>query len=283
MQIEDQASRLRRLMHDARETRTIAVASGKGGVGKSNVALNLSILLSVSGKRVALVDGDLGLANLDVLVGVNVRANLSHVIAGKKRLKDVIIDLPCGVQFIPGASGLVKMASLSEFERARLIEELTALEADNDVIVIDCGAGISSEVLRLSTAAEQVLAVTTPEPTAITDTYALIKVLTQRGYRGQISLLVNFASSRHEARVTCERVSEVARQFLGRQVFDGGHVLDDPTVSEAVCRREPLVLAYPKCPASRCIAALATRLSAGGRLVQPKHSFFQHVANWLSG
>jgi len=281
MKVEDQASKLRSLMDQARRPRTIAVASGKGGVGKSNVALNLAALLAAAGNRVALVDADLSLANLDVLAGVDARANLSHVIAGAKRLDEVIIDLPSGVQLVPGASGLAKMAHLSEFQRAQLTNELTALEADNDVMVVDCGAGIGPDVMHFVSAADDVLVVTTPEPTAITDGYALIKVLAKRSTDAKISLLVNFSPDRQQARMTHERISRVAWQFMQVRVLDAGYVLSDPKVREAVRRREPFVLAYPKCPASGCLAALATRLSSGGRALDRREGFFRRVVNWL--
>ncbi|MCK4601599.1 MAG: AAA family ATPase, partial [Phycisphaerae bacterium] len=218
MQSEDQASKLRELVHQARQTRVIAIASGKGGVGKSNIALNLAILLSAAGNRVALVDADLGLANLDVLLDIRVPGNLSHVISGSKQLEDVVTNLPCGVQFIAGASGLAKLARLSEFKRTLLLKQLAALEADNEIIIVDCGAGIGPDVLHFSAAADNVLVVTTPEPPAVTDGYAVIKVLAQQGYSGHMSLLVNFASNRHEARQTQQRISTVARQFLGAKV-----------------------------------------------------------------
>ena len=283
MAVEDQADRLRQLMQQARRTRTIAVTSGKGGVGKSNVALNLAILLSAAGNRVALVDADLGLANIDVMVNVNVRSNLSHVIAGLKRLEEIVVDLPSGVQLVPGASGLAKLARLSDFQRAQLLKDLTALEADNDVIVIDTAAGIGPDVIQMATSADNVLVVTTPEPPAITDSYAITKVLVRSGYSGHISLLVNFAADRHEARTTFARISGVAQQFLGTTLYDAGYVLADPKVSEAVRKREPVVLAYPKCSASRCLAALATKLSAGGALVGKKEEgFFSRVANWFA-
>jgi flagellar biosynthesis protein FlhG len=282
MPIRDQASRLRKLMGSAQQTRTIAIASGKGGVGKSNVALNLAVLLSAAGSRVALVDADLGLANLDVLLQVSVRANLSHVIAGTKRLDEVIVDLPSGVQFVPGASGLAPLVNLSEFQHAQLMDDLTALEADNDIIIVDCGAGIGPNVLRFATTADNVLVVTSPEPTAITDAYAVIKLLSRLAYTGQISLLVNFAIDRHEARSTYQRVAGVVRQFLDVKVLDGGYVLTDPKVPLAVHRREPFVLGYPRAPASRCLAALATKLCAGGALVGGKGGFFRRVANWFA-
>jgi len=269
-------------MREVRQRRTIAVASGKGGVGKSNVSLNLAILLAAAGNRVALVDGDMGLANLDLLVNADVRANLYHVISGSKALREIVVDLPCGVQFIPGASGLTKMANLTEFQRARLLEELASLEADNDIIIVDCGAGIGADVINLAAAADHVLTVTAPEPTSITDAYALIKVLTQRNFEGQISVLVNFAAGRHEARLAYERLSEVTRQFLSTRIYDAGHIPTDPHVPEAVCRREPVVLAYPKCEASRGLAALATRLSAGNLMVQARDGFFRRVARWFA-
>ena len=282
MRTEDQASRLRQLMRQASQTRSIAIASGKGGVGKSNVALNLSILLSAAGNRVALVDADLGLANLDVLIKVDVRANLSHVVAGTRRLEEVVVNLPSGVQFVPGASGLTRLVQLSEFQRAQLLNDLAALEGDNDIIVVDCGAGIGPNVVQFASRADNVVILTTPEPPAITDAYAVVKTLAQDDYRGQMSVLVNFAADRHEARISYQRISNVARQFLGAKVFDGGYILADPKVGEAVRRREPLVLAYPRCPASRCMAALATKLCAGGALVRRKEGFLRRVAAWFA-
>ena len=282
MSFDDQASKLRRLMQRMRQTRTIALASGKGGVGKSNIALNLSILLSAAGNRVALVDADLGLANLDVLLNVDVHGNLSHVIAGSRPLAEIVVDLPCGVQFVPGASGIAHLANLSEFQRGHLLAELSALEGENDIIVVDCGAGIGRDVIQLTASADNAVIVTAPEPTAITDAYAVIKVLKRQGYQGKVSLLVNLAADRQEARDTYQRVAGVARQFLGCRVFDAGHVLTDPRVAESVRRREPFVLAYPKCPASRCLAALANRLSAGNELVGQKEGFFRRVANWFA-
>ncbi len=280
--VQDQASKLRALMRQARQTHTIAVTSGKGGVGKSNVALNLSVLLSAAGNRVALLDADLGLANLDVLVDVPARANLAHVVAGQRSLKDVVVDLPCGVQLVPGASGLARMADLNEFQRAKLVQDLAALEEENDIIVVDTGAGIGKNVLTFATTADTVLVVTTPEPTSITDAYATIKVMVRQGFTGRLNLLVNFAADRNEARSAFNRIATVARQFLGAEIYDAGYVLADPKVPAAVRRRQPWVLAYPRCQASRCLAALATKLCRGGKLLAHKEGFFSRVANWFA-
>lgn len=282
MSVEDQATKLRRMMQQGSRCRTIAVTSGKGGVGKSNIALNLSILLSAAGNRVALVDADLGLADIDVLVDIDVRGNLSHVISGAKRLEEIIVDLPSGVQLVPGANGLAKLANLTDFQRAQLMKQLTELEGDNDIIVVDTAAGIGQDVIQFARSADNVLIVTTPEPTAITDSYAMTKVLTRSGYSGHVSMLVNFASDRHEARITFQRISSVARQFLGTTIYDAGYVLNDQKVREAVRKREPFVLAYPRCGASRCMVALTAKLIAGGSLVMRKEGFFSRVANWFA-
>ena len=282
MSHEDQASKLREMMQRMRQSRTVAIVSGKGGVGKSNVALNLSVLLSAGGNRVALVDADLGLANLDVLLNIDVRANLSHVISGARRLADIVVDLPCGVQFVPGASGIAQLANLSDFQRNQLLTDLAALEAQNDIILVDCGAGIGRDTMQVAGSADHVLVVTVPEPTAITDAYAVVKVLKRQGYRGMLSLLVNQAADRQEAREAYQRVSGVARQFLDVRLFDASYVLADPKLKEAVRRREPLVLAFPKSPASRCLAALANRLVEGNDLGERKQGFFKRVANWFA-
>lgn len=270
------------MVRRSRQCRTIAIVSGKGGVGKSNVALNLSILLSAAGHRVALVDADLGLANLDILMGLRIQYTLAHVIAGRKSLRDVVVELPSGVQFIPGASGLARVADLADFQRAKFLSALSALEEENDILIIDTAAGIGPGVLQFALSAENVVAVTTPEPTAMTDVYATLKVLTQRDYSGKMSLLLNMVSGRAEARESYQRVAGVARQFLDARVLDAGYVVTDSKVNQAVRNREPFVLAWPRCPASRCLAALASKLCTGGALVRRKDSFFRRVANWFA-
>ncbi len=278
----DQASNLRELIASTRQCRTFAIVSGKGGVGKSNVALNLSILLSALGNRVALVDGDLGMANLDILLDVRIRSSLAHVLAGRKTLDEILVELPSGVQLVPGASGLAKIANLNEFNRNRLVASLSQLERDNDMILVDTAAGIGPSVLQFACAAETVIVVTTPEPTAMADAYAVIKILHQRCFDGRISLLVNRVAGRSEARDCYQRLADVARQFLSARVYDAGYILEDTKVTDAVRKREPVVTAWPRCSASRCLAALANRLRAGGTLATPREGFFRRVANWFA-
>jgi flagellar biosynthesis protein FlhG len=313
----DQASQLRTLVQAAsrgrnepprrramRRANVIAVTSGKGGVGKSNVAVNLAIKLATAGRKVVLLDADLGLANADVLCNVDLPSNLSHVISRKKELREVMVEGPGGFQLIGGASGLARMADLSDADRFRLVDALAELEEQVDVILIDTGAGISPNVLTFTRAAEQVLVVTTPEPTAITDAYAVIKVLSRSGFGGltaggfgemkdatpgarrRVSLLVNMVRNPGEGRVVYDRIAKVARQFLNVAVDDAGFISDDDQVQLAVRRREPFMLANPRCPASQCITQLAMRLQQGVPVtpIEPAAAgFFERMSRWLRG
>lgn len=246
--------------------RVIAITSGKGGVGKTNVAVNLAARFAQAGRRTVLLDADMGLANADVLCGVDLRFNLAHVIARRKRLLEVAAEAPGGFSLIGGASGLAKMADLPDSEHRRLVRSLSELEHSSDTIFIDTGAGISPNVLSFASAADHVLVVTTPEPTAITDAYATIKVLCrareQRDGR-PISLLVNQVRSATEANRVYERVAGVVRQFIGADLRNAGFVPADPAVGKAVRQRSPFLISYPRCAASVCITRLAMRLEAG--------------------
>ena len=268
------------MVQETRRASVIAITSGKGGVGKSNVAVNLAIKLAEAGKDVVLLDADLGLANADVLCNIDLPYNVSHVIARKKELSEVMINAPGGFRLIGGASGLARMADLSERDRQRIVDSLAQIEQESDVLIIDTGAGISPNVLAFTRAADHVLVVTTPEPTAITDAYAVIKVISRDGGDRRISLLVNFARSAAEATVVHERIAKVARQFLGVTVYDGGYVLNDEMVSAAVRKRVPFVLSSPRCAASACIAQLAVRLQTGVAAAQAT-GFFNRMGRWF--
>jgi flagellar biosynthesis protein FlhG len=310
----DQATQLRAMMLEAsavtaarppenpRAARAsvIAVTSGKGGVGKSNIAINLAIQFASAGREVVLLDADLGLANADVLCNIDLPYNLSHVIARKKELSEVLVRAPGGFRLIGGASGLARMADLSDSDRQRLVDALAELEQQADVIIIDTGAGISPNVLSFTRAADQVLVVTTPEPTAITDAYAVIKVISRQaamnasgGVAGdlskavgenpetRLSLLVNQARSAAEAQVVQERIAKVARQFLNVSVLDAGYVPSDEQVMLAVRRRTPFVLGSPRCPASQSVAKLAMRLQQGVGSKLDTGGFFSRMSRWF--
>jgi flagellar biosynthesis protein FlhG len=279
----DQATQLRTLVRQQRRARAnvIAITSGKGGVGKSNVAVNLSIKLAEAGKNVVLLDADLGLANADVLCNINLTSNLSHVIARKKELSEVLVPAPGGFRLIGGASGLARMADLTDLDRQRLVDSLAELERQTDIILIDTGAGISPNVLSFTRCADHVLIVTTPEPTAITDAYAVIKVVSKDNNVRRLSLLVNQVRSQQEAHIVFERIAKVAKQFLNVTVLDGGYVPADEQVPLAVRKRQPFTLGAPRSHASQSIAKLAMRLEQGvaGKLGQD--GFFNRMSRWF--
>src|SRR4051812_29325341 len=277
----DQAAQLRSLVRERRRDSVIAITSGKGGVGKSNMSVNLAIHLAAAGKKVVLLDADLGLANADVLCNVSLPSNLAHVIARKKELADVLIDAPGGFKLIGGASGLARMADLTDFDRQRLVAALGELEQQTDIILIDTGAGISPNVLSFTRCADHVLIVTTPEPTAITDAYAVIKVVSKDNNLRRLSLLVNQVRSPAEAKIVFERIAKVAKQFLNVSVLDGGWLPADEQVQLAVRKRQPFVLGAPRCPASQSIAKLAMRLEQGVAGKLDAGGFFNRMSRWF--
>ncbi len=275
----DQAAGLRELVRrQRRSATTIAITSGKGGVGKSNIAVNLSICLAARGLRTTLVDADMGLANADLLMNLQPRYTLSHVLAGVRSLEEITAKGPGGIRFIPGASGVHELADLSEFERQNLIAQFQKLETSADMLILDCGAGISRNVISFALAADRVLVVTTPEPTALTDAYATIKALHGEGCRARMCLFVNLANSRADAAATYERIAGVARRFLNYSVADHGYMLHDSAVELAVQARCPFVIRYPGSNASASIAAMAGEIARMFKGPQRRSGFFSRVA-----
>jgi flagellar biosynthesis protein FlhG len=237
--------------------RIIAVTSGKGGVGKTNFSTNLSVALSSTTLQVIVVDADLGLANLHVVCGVAPKYHLEHVMRGERSLRDILCPGPNGVQLIAGASGLAELANLDELRRTAFVENLYELDQLADVIVIDTGAGLSRNVMAFLCAVDEVIVVTTPEPTAITDAYATIKVLSQENPAVQLQLVVNMAQSSAEAGAVASRLKSIVQRFLQRDLHYLGFVPQDPAVSKAVRIQQPFVLAYPSCQAAQAIRKIA--------------------------
>src|SRR5215470_2901597 len=194
--------------------RVIAIASGKGGVGKTNVTANLAVTLARRGKRVWVLDADLGLANLDVVYGVTPKRTLLDVVRGGHRLADIVVEGPAGVRLVPAASGVAELTALTAAEQLAVLEGVDALEGALDVLLIDVAAGISSNVLYFAAAATETLVVVTPEPTAIADAYALVKVLAGRWGRCEFPVVVNMATSARDAADAFGRLARVAGQFL---------------------------------------------------------------------
>ncbi len=284
MTVLDQATNLRQMARRLKpRAQTIAVTSGKGGVGKTNLAVNLATVLASLNRKVVLLDADMGLANADIICNVQPRYNLAHVVAGQKTLAEVVAPVPAGFSLVAGASGLSRMADLTEGDRHRLLVELETLQDTTDVLIIDTGAGIGRNVLAFTAAADQVVVVTTPEPTAITDAYAVIKVLVRCGTAGSINVMVNQAKSRDEAKMVHERIAGVCRQFLKADVNFGGYVVADPSVPDSVRKRSPFAIQYPKCQATQCVVAWANRIDhhVDIQAADPnKGGFFARLAAW---
>ena len=279
---EETVMRLQQMMKNGpQKTTVLAVSSGKGGVGKTNIAANLAICLAASGKKVVLVDADWGLANLDVVMGINSRFNIQHVIDSQKNIDSIVQEGPAGVEVVCGVSGLEDMANLDEFQRQRLLNELEGLGKDSDVMVIDTAAGISKSVLAFCLAADHTLLVTTPEPTAMTDVYAMIKVLFLNQYKGRMSLVVNMAQSLNEGKRIYRQIADVAEQFLDVEVHYGAVLLRDDRLGSAVRQREPVVLAYPRSAITLSIMAMAARLGKGSAAELVSEGFFRKVVNWF--
>ncbi len=258
----DQASNLRKLVLANKEakTRTIAITSGKGGVGKSTFAVSLSIALAQNGASVTLLDADLGLANINVILGIIPKFNLYHVIKGKKKLKDIVIDIPEGIKIIAGASGFHQLANLDSKQIGDFIQSVSELDEDNFMIV-DTGAGVSQNVLRFVIAADDILVVTTPEPTAITDAYGIIKSIASQAPEKSVKLIVNRVNSVSEGKRVAQRVITIAGQFLNIKVENLGFVFDDIYVPKSVRNQKPFIISYPKSKAAACVAMIADRIS----------------------
>lgn len=249
-------------------TPVIAIASGKGGVGKTTIAVNIAAELSAQGLRVSLIDGDLGLGNADVLCGLNPSRNLAHVIAGQCPFEDAVIEAPGGFRLVAGASGVPALAQLDAPGRRALLLGLESMESTSDAVLIDCGAGIGSNVLSLVAASDLALVVTTPEPTAITDAYALLKCAhgSVSDARGEsppsLALVVNQCTSAAEALAVHRRIGAVCERFLGVTVPFAGSVRHDDAAGRAVRARRPLVQLNSGSTAARDIRALSGFVSA---------------------
>ena len=259
------------------KARSLVFTSGKGGVGTSNLALNLAIALGELGQRVVLVDADLGLANIDLLCGIAPAVDLGEVLAGSGALADAIVEGPCGVRILPGAHAMRTLPEVLGDGPARLADELESLEAGADLLIVDAGSGLGPGIAVLAAAADEVVVVTTPEPTSVADAHATIGRL-RRLPGVRLRALVNQAASAAEGADVLARLSASSRQFLGAVVAPLGSVRADPHVAMAVRARQPFVMAYPGSVASRGVRRLARTL-LDERQPQPgRPGFFAAIA-----
>ncbi|GAB4387955.1 MAG: MinD/ParA family protein [Thermodesulfovibrionales bacterium] len=240
--------------------RTIAVTSGKGGVGKTNVTANLAIALRRLGKEVLVFDADLGLSNIDVLLNLAPKYNIQHVINGEKALKDVVVEGPQGIKILPASSGVQELTELDEMQRLRLLQEFEAFAGETDVLLIDTGAGISANVAFFCLASQEIVVVTSPEPIALTDAYALIKVLFTRYQEKDFKVLVNSAKDADEAFEVFRKLSVAAERFLNISLDYLGFVPLDDSIRKAVRKQRAFADIYPGCEASLSLGEIARKL-----------------------
>jgi len=238
-----------------RPLRVIAITSGKGGVGKTNLTVNLGLHFASQGRKVLIIDGDVGLANVDILLDETPSHTLHDVLSGERRVEDVLVHSSLGVSVLPGTSGISQLARLSQEERRRLLDAMGELD-DYDTVLIDTPAGIGSNAQFFAGAAQEIFVIATPEPTALADAYAMIKVLSRRQGIDRIGLLLN-QTREDEAFGIFERLSTLTARFLSVVLELVGSVPPDPHVPESVKMQQPVLLSYPTAPASQAIRVLA--------------------------
>lgn len=264
----DQAQVLRNLVSGQKEvaphpTRIITVTSGKGGVGKSNFTLNFALALQKLGNKVLVFDADIGLANIDVLMGISPKFNLYHLLKRQKTIWEIIYKGYDGLQFISGGSGFSDLLKLSEAELDYFTQQINELNSHVDYILFDTGAGLSKETLKFIVASQDTIVVTTPEPTAITDAYAIIKMVHNMEYNVPFHLVVNRVTDAKEGKRTAEKISMVAKQFLQLDIPTLGYIWDDGNVSKAVKKQIPFSIAFPTSSASKAVQDLAKSFVSG--------------------
>ena len=272
----DQAQRLRDIVSDGTadkpDSRIITISSGKGGVGKTNFTVNLGIALAKLGKKVTIIDADLGLANVDVLFGIVTKFNLSNVIKGEIAVQESIVKGPYDINIISGGSGIMDLIDLDMNQLEKLIHTLSYFNTISDYILIDTGAGLSKSVLSFVDAASDVILVITPDPTSITDAYALIKNIANDDQK-KIKLIINRVESNEEGDEVYNKLDQAVTKFLSRELENLGYIFEDSNLKKAIRKQIPLLEAYPRAIASKGIENIAYNLDNNNRYTKNTHSF----------
>jgi flagellar biosynthesis protein FlhG len=269
----DQAHRLREIVKERNSqdleaaskkinTRVISITSGKGGVGKTNFAINLAIQMSRYNKRVLIIDADFGLANIEVLLGQTPSHTFADMIIGKKGIREIITEGPMGIKYISGGSGLIEMANLTERQAVSVIDNLQYIDDIADIILLDTGAGISRTVVNFIRAATETVVITTPEPTAVTDAYALLKAVNEGQPQdgAEFGIVVNRVDDTREGTEIYDRLNKVSIKFLDKKLACLGHIPDDVQLKKAVRRQEPVAISFPNSVSARAIDSIGIKL-----------------------
>jgi len=257
----DQADGIRK-MNQSNPVRVIAITSGKGGVGKTNLSVNIGIALAQRGRRVALLDADMGLANVDILLGIYPKFNLSHVLSGDKTLAEIMLIGPSGLKVIPGASGIQKMAELSTIEQAALIHAFSEIDQDLDVLIVDTAAGISASVVNFARACQEIIVVVCDEPTSLTDAYAFIKLLNRDYNLSHFHVLTNMVKTAQQGLALFQKLTKVTDHFLDVTVRFLGAVPYDEYLRKSVQKQTPVVVAFPESKSSIAVKEIAGKIDS---------------------
>lgn len=255
----DQAAGLRR-MNSSQPVRAIAVTGGKGGVGKTNISVNLAIAAAEAGRKVMLLDADLGLANIDVVLGLHPKYDISHVLRGERTLEEVMVEGPAGIRVIPGASGLQSLAELSRVEHAGLIRAFGELSGDVDTLIVDTAAGISDTVLSFARASHEIVIVVCDEPASITDAYAIIKLLNRDYGHQRFRILANMVRTAQEGRELYNKMLRVTDRYLDVMLSFMGAIPYDENLRKAVRAQRPVVTAFPRSKVAQVFRSLAKKI-----------------------
>jgi len=276
--MKDQADKLRQLIDGLKDsspekksvkkdseiktasTRVITVTSGKGGVGKTNVTVNLAICLSRMGYRVIILDVDFGLANIDLVFGITPEYSLADVINESKSIEEVLTDGPAGIKFISGGSGVEELVHLETTKLENFIKNISLLDSFCDIILVDTGAGLSDSVMSFVMASDEVLVVASPEPTSITDAYALIKMLANRDKNKKVSIVINKAENEKESKEVINKLSVVSKRFLGLELRQLGYIQRDDAVIKAVKLQNPFTISFPESKAAMTLTGVAEKI-----------------------
>lgn len=253
-------------------TRVIAITSGKGGVGKTAVVANTAVLLAEMGKRVLILDADLGLANIDVVFGLAPGRNMNHFFSEEMELDQIMADGPSGIKILPAGSGIQRFTRLDSRQKMRLLDSLDTMHNDFDIVLIDTEAGISENVTYFNTAAQEILVVTTPEPTAITDAYALMKLLSSQYHEKQFNLVVNCVRNDDEGLQVFRKLTMVADRYLDISIDFLGSIPTDRLMVDAIRQQQIIVKLYPSSKISQAFAALAAEIANEPQHMEPKGS-----------
>jgi len=292
--MRDQAENLRQMARSAQTTirsaiikqpkphaRIIAVTSGKGGVGKTNLSVNLALSLANLGQKVLIIDADLGLANVEFVLGCSPQYNLMNFLDDDYHLSDIVVDGPLGVKFMSGGSGIYQLAELNDTHLNRIISQMVHFDQWADIILIDTGAGLHRNVLNFVMAADEVIIITTPEPTAIADAYAMMKAYVAHYGRAPLKLVVNRVLELSEGQLVVDNLTKVSFRFLGLTLKNLGFIYEDLNVVKAVKSQVPFLISHPDTISSQCIDNIAHRLLYGKDAVQTSgiKGFFSKFLN----